>query len=623
MASGLPNDINARHHQSFQYVGSVVAQRVGVFNSLGAQVDTFGGASAAVYVDDADWTALSSSHTLIGGIYQSTPGTITDGDTGPLRVDANGHLQVDVLSGGGSGTEYTEDAATPNPILGTATMLERDDALSTVTPAEGDWIGMRGTAEGALWVQDFNSDAILADTAAMDTNLATLAGAVSGTEMQVDIVSGGGGTAYTEDVATANPIVGTATLIERDDVLTTAVAEGDWLGLKGSAEGALWVQDFNSDAILADTAAIQTAVEIIDNAVHVDDAAFTLGTDSGMMMMGFAGAQSVNSNDAAALACTTAGALHVNILAQTNDVTIADGGNSITVDNGGTFATQVDGAALTALQLIDNIVVVEDTASAGGASGALAMAVRNDTPAAETGTDSDYSTLQTSPEGALWVSMATKLDNVNDSILVYGNTAKDGSGTDYVPLLDADGHSQVDVLTMPSVAVTNAGTFAAQAVAAGDVAHDAADSGNPVKIGMKAKAFDGTPAGTDAAENDRVDAIATVEGIQYVNTVHPNHWSVSVDYGAAQTNATVKAAPGAGLKLYVTGIYCSNGAVAGNITLLDGSGGTVVWETYPAINGGGVLPSGMVIPLTANTLLAITSTTVTTHTLTVQGYIAA
>jgi hypothetical protein len=45
-----------------------------------------------VYTDDGDWTATSSKHALIGGVYQSTPGTITDGDTGPLRVDVNGHV---------------------------------------------------------------------------------------------------------------------------------------------------------------------------------------------------------------------------------------------------------------------------------------------------------------------------------------------------------------------------------------------------------------------------------------------------------------------------------------------------------------------------------------------------
>jgi hypothetical protein len=49
-----------------------------------------------IYVDDADWTATTSSHALIGGVYQSTPGTITDGDTGPLRLTANGAAHVAV-----------------------------------------------------------------------------------------------------------------------------------------------------------------------------------------------------------------------------------------------------------------------------------------------------------------------------------------------------------------------------------------------------------------------------------------------------------------------------------------------------------------------------------------------
>ena len=41
-----------------------------------------------------------------------------------------------------------------------------------------------------------------------------------------------------------------------------------------------------------------------------------------------------------------------------------------------------------------------------------------------------------------------------DNVLIFANTAKDGSGTDYVPLVDSDGNLQVDVLTMPSVTVT-------------------------------------------------------------------------------------------------------------------------------------------------------------------------
>jgi len=70
-------------------------------------------------------------------------------------------------------------------------------------------------------------------------------------------------------------------------------------------------------------------------------------------------------------------------------------------------------------------------------------------------------------------------------------------------------------------------------------------------------------------------------------------------------------------------LVISNGATAGNITLLDGSGGTVKFELYPAVNGGVSMSFRNPIKLTANTLLAITSTTVTTHSVFVSGYIAA
>tara|TARA_R110002051_G_scaffold306597_1_gene377263 strand:+ start:74 stop:1288 length:1215 start_codon:yes stop_codon:yes gene_type:complete len=67
--------------------------------------------------------------------------------------------------------------------------------------------------------------------------------------------------------------------------------------------------------------AIKNAVELMDNSIHVDDAAFTLGTHSGTMMMGFAGTQSVGTNDAGAIAMETDGSVHIH-----------DGGNSLTVD---------------------------------------------------------------------------------------------------------------------------------------------------------------------------------------------------------------------------------------------------------------------------------------------------
>ena len=56
------------------------------------------------------------------------------------------------------------------------------------------------------------------------------------------------------------------------------------------------------------------------------------------------------------------------------------------------------------------------------------------------------------------IAIDVALDKANDSVLIYGNTNKAGSGTSYVPLVDADGHLQVDTLSsaLPSGAATAA-----------------------------------------------------------------------------------------------------------------------------------------------------------------------
>lgn len=177
----------------------------------------------------------------------------------------------------------------------------------------------------------------------------------------------------------------------------------------------------------------------------------------------------------------------------------------------------------------------------------------------------------------------------------------------------------VDVVTLPNVTLA-AGTNTNEVV--GDVADDAAAAGNPIRVGGFVKSFDGTDPGAVSAEDDAASLIQDNNRRLYVNDIHPRFWSVSADYASAQTNTSVKASPGASLSLYITDIQLSNGATAGNVTLLDGSGGTVVFEVYPAINGGSVLNLRTPIKLTANTALCITSTTVTTHSIFVAGFIA-
>jgi len=86
---------------------------------------------------------------------------------------------------------YTEDIATPGAIVGFATMVERDDALGGLTPAEGDWASLRCDANGALWVHDNVVNTLLgtidADTGAIKTAVELLDNAVDGNFLNVNL----------------------------------------------------------------------------------------------------------------------------------------------------------------------------------------------------------------------------------------------------------------------------------------------------------------------------------------------------------------------------------------------------------------------------------------------------
>ena len=211
----------------------------------------------------------------------------TDLDYAPLQVDANGALRV---TGGGGGTEYTEDVATANPIVGSAVMMERDDALSALTPIEGDWASLRCNANGALWTKHEGTitvdgtvtanlsatdnavlDSISSDTASMlpgiqniDTNITACntgavvvaSGAITETNSASLAVVGGGAEATALRVTLANDSTGVITV---DGTVTANLSATDNAVL---------------DTIDADTGAIKLATEIMDDwdAVHASAA---------------------------------------------------------------------------------------------------------------------------------------------------------------------------------------------------------------------------------------------------------------------------------------------------------------------------------------------------------------
>ncbi len=161
--------------------------------------------------------------------------------------------------------------------------------------------------------------------------------------------------------------------------------------------------------------------------------------------------------------------------------------------------------------------------------------------------------------------------------------------------------------------------------AAGDVAHNSPDSGNPVKVGGKAVDMDGSAPPGVVAQADRADFLTDLYGRQLVDTSHPNFWRVTAHYTSAQTDTQIKAAPAAGLSLYITDILISNGPVAGNVLLEEDTASAktaIIQKLYFGINGGTGKPFQTPLKLTAAKNLGVTSVSCTDHSVTVSGYIA-
>jgi hypothetical protein len=125
----------------------------------------------------------------------------------------------------------------------------------------------------------------------------------------------------------------------------------------------------------------------------------------------------------------------------------------------------------------------------------------------------------------------------------------------------------------------------------GDVAHDAADSGNPAKVGGRARSSEMAA----VANNDRADLITDLVGklivLPYANP--ENFVSGAITSAMTGTTSTsLVAAPGSGLRNYITQITVSNAhaTVGTDVAIQDGNGGTTIY-TIPAaaVYGGAVI----------------------------------
>jgi hypothetical protein len=222
----------------------------------------------------------------------------------------------------------------------------------------------------------------------------------------------------------------------------------------------------------------------------------------------------------------------------------AGGGGAVT--NAGTFVVQEDGAALTALQLIDNPVAVlgTDVYAEATSSGMVIGAVRRDADTTLVDTTNEIAPLQVDANGRLKVeafsgetlpvsaaTMEASLSVMDD----WDNTASDGASV------------------------------------SGDVAHDGVDAGEPVKMGGKAL----TAEPTAVAANDRVNAMYDIYGHQITRGALREMKGAQTTTITSSTAETTVVTADATYKLDVYGIIVTNtSATATEVTFKDSTAGT-------------------------------------------------
>jgi hypothetical protein len=447
-----------------------------------------------------------------------------------------------------AGALKVDGSAVTQPVSGTVTVTV--PATGGGTEAAAQRVTIANDSTGVLSIDD-NGASVTVDAAAGGIIIG------DGTNPIVMLTDGA------DNVVNTNNQLITASMGYVFDGATWDRAKGDStdgtlvnLGANNDVTVAGVATEVTSAAILVDTGQIQTAVEKIDDVVHVDDAAFTLGTHSGVMMMGFAGTQSVNANDAGAIAMEVDGAVHIH-----------DGGNTITVDGAvttsGTVTEASASAILTSVQLIDDAIFVDDTAThATGTTKLMGVgAVADPTDAAVNTNDIGMLAMNTNRALKTILQANSGVDigdvDVTSAVISSGTittVSSLGVSTTGPQKLEDVAHATGDAGIACFGTANEANTVRAadndyipialdtegNVRTVGNRDHDAIDAGEPVKIGAKAVVLLADP--TAVASNDRTDLYAMRNGIQFTLGGHPNpiHRQFNItDADGAQTDLNI------------------------------------------------------------------------------------
>lgn len=282
----------------------------------------------------------------------------------------------------------------------------------------------------------------------------------------------------------------------------------------------------------------------------------------------------------------------------------------------------------------------EDSAHASGDVGIMALGVRNDGGDVKSGANGDYEPLPVSSYGSM-AGVPVHIIGDGDKF-VRGILAHDAADTGIEPVviggraatsepsavsngdivrlyIDENGYARVKL----GAGTANIGDVD---ILGGNVAHDAADSGNPVKTGSRA--VSDLNSATLVAAADRTDNVSDLDGALINRPQFPLGDIISERVSNTNGTSTAFSNFGAvsGKRYYITAIHVYNAsATAGFVDFRDGTAGSVLYTLALPAGGGAVLAAGATpyFRTTANTALAFdVSAALTTVYISITGFLS-
>lgn len=455
---------------------------------------------------------------------------------------------------------------------------------------------------------------------------------------------------YAEDSVHITGDKGVQALAVRKDTAVALGADGDYMppivdstgklhvnvGTSALPSGASTLAEQQSQTTLlttiaGDTTDIEAAVELIDDTVAtLGTTTYTETTTKGLIVGAVrrdADTTLVDTtNEVAPLQVNAAGQLKVALI-----TSLPAGTNGIgkLTANSGVDIGDVDVTSLPSIPAGTNNIGDVDVLTVNGVAPAFGSGARGATVQRVTIATDDV--VPASQSGTWNVGTVTTVTTVSTVSAL-------GTGTTGPQKAEDVAHSTGDMgVAVWSVGNEAQSTFAADGdyipfatdvkgntLVTGNIAHDGADAGRPIKIGGRAR----TSEIAAVASDDRVDAIFDKAGKQITlpYALPENFVSGAITSAMTGTTSTsLISAPAGSLRNYITTIIVSNShaTVGTDVIIQDGNGGTTLL-TIPAaaVYGGATitLPTPLRQPTTATALYCANVTTGASTKVSAVGY---